>query len=68
MSPEARHSALQRLAWRGLDPMTISQQTGLSENEVRNVFQAQGSSPLTLTQPHRRTPFVRGLIGRYGRG
>jgi len=48
MSPEARHSALQRLAWRGLDPETISQQTGLSENEIREVIEAQVSSPLTL--------------------
>lgn len=47
MSPEARHSALQRLAWRGFDPRTISERTGLPETEVRRVIKAHaGSSPM----------------------
>jgi hypothetical protein len=48
MSPEARQSALQRLAWRGFDPRTISEQTGLPEIEVRRVIEAHATS---LTQP-----------------
>ena len=40
LSPEARQSALQRLAWRGFDPRTISEQTGLPEMEVRRVIEA----------------------------
>ncbi len=47
MSPEARQSALQRLAWRGFDPRTISEQTGLPEIEVRRVIEAHASSSLT---------------------
>ncbi len=44
LSPEARHSALQRLVWRGLDPRTISERTGLAEVEVRRVIEANASS------------------------
>jgi hypothetical protein len=49
MSPEARQSALQRLAWRGFDPRMISEQTGLPEIEVRRVLEAPVSS--SRTQP-----------------
>lgn len=37
LSPEARQSALQRLAWRGFDPRTISEQTG-----IRRASRAKG--------------------------
>ena len=40
MSPEARQSALHRLAWRGFDPRTISEQTGLPEFEVRRAIES----------------------------
>ena len=49
LSPEAQQSALQRLAWRGFDPRTISEQTGLPEMEVRRVIEAHASS--SSTQP-----------------
>ena len=49
LSPEARQSALQRLAWRGFDPRTISEQTGLPEMEVRRVIEAHPSA--SSTQP-----------------
>jgi len=49
LSPEARQSALQRLAWRGFDPRVISEQTGLPEFEVRRVIEAHaGSAPAQL--------------------
>ena len=47
MSPEARQSALQRLAWRGFDSRTISEQTGLPEIEVRRLIEAHASSAPT---------------------
>ena len=49
LSPEARQSALQRLAWRGFDPRMISEQTGLPEIEVRRVIEAHASA--SSTQP-----------------
>jgi hypothetical protein len=45
MSPEARQSALQRLAWKGFDTRTISEQTGLPEMEVRREIEACASAP-----------------------
>jgi DNA-directed RNA polymerase specialized sigma24 family protein len=38
MSPEAQRAALQRLAWRGCDPGTISAQTGIPETEVQRLI------------------------------
>jgi hypothetical protein len=56
MSPEARHSALQRLAWRGFDPRMISEQTGLPEVEVRRAIEAHASpSP---AQPMESASFI----------
>jgi hypothetical protein len=38
MSPEAQRAALQRLAWRGCDPGTISAQTGMPETEIKRLI------------------------------
>jgi hypothetical protein len=65
LSPEARQSALQRLAWRGFDPRTISEQTGLPEIEVRRVIEAHATS--SPTQPIESAPFASESRSRHGR-
>jgi hypothetical protein len=65
MSPEARQSALQRLAWRGFDPHMISEQTGLPESEVRRVIEAHVS--YAPTQPIETASFIQRFRSRHGR-
>ena len=65
LSPEARQSALQRLAWRGFDPRRISEQTGLPEVEVRRVIEAHATS--SSTQPIESASFAYESRNRRGR-
>jgi len=65
MSPEARQSALQRLAWRGFDPRMISEQTGLPEIEIRRAIEGHASS--SPTQPIESAWLIDRFRSRRGR-
>jgi hypothetical protein len=59
MSPEAQQAALQRLAWRGCDPATISAWTGMPELEIRRLVESH-----TPAGPDRAAPGPRNWRAR----
>ena len=56
LPPEARHAALHRLALRGCDPESISEQTGIPAHEVRRQLSDAALEPFAGSI--RRTPDV----------
>jgi hypothetical protein len=54
MSPEAQQAALQRLAWRGCNPATISAQTGMPEADIRRLIELHSLARNDGAAPHQK--------------